>query len=297
MKLFQSNRRNPEPRRTVNGRESVRQASGQVDVNPEYFIRIQLIVSLRKYGQHECQFCRLERIARPDLIPRMKIVIPGGSGQVGTMLARAFHGDGHAVVVLSRQPQPAPWKVVAWDAVSPGPWAVELEGAEAVINLAGRSINCRYTAANRRAIIGSRVDSVRTVGRAVVAAARPPRVWLQAGTATIYAHRYDAPNDEATGLMADGNEPNAPETWRFANSVATTWEGAFAEFEAAARTRQSDAAHHDGDEPGARGGVFEVMVGLARRGLGGRMGDSGPAIYLLDPRRRFHPCDPLADRA
>src|SRR5688500_7986951 len=120
----------------------------------------------------------------------MKLVIPGGSGQVGTILARTFHADGHEVVVLSRSPRPAPWRTVAWEAATVGDWTGELDGADVVINLAGRTVNCRYTTANRRAILDSRVNSTRAVGEAIRRAARPPRVWLQASTATIYAHRY-----------------------------------------------------------------------------------------------------------
>jgi uncharacterized protein len=106
----------------------------------------------------------------------MKIVIPGGSGQVGTLLARAFVADGHDVVVLSRKPTAAPWKVVPWDAKTIGDWAAELDGAHAVINLAGRSVNCRYGAQNRRAILESRVHSTRAVGTAIARAVRPPQV-------------------------------------------------------------------------------------------------------------------------
>src|SRR5207247_2622303 len=107
----------------------------------------------------------------------MKVVIPGGSGQVGTILARHLGDRGHEVVVLSRRPTPAPWRVVPWDARTVGGWAAELDGADAVINLAGRSVNCRYTAANRAAILDSRVESTRAVGAAVARAARPPRAW------------------------------------------------------------------------------------------------------------------------
>src|ERR671914_809691 len=130
----------------------------------------------------------------------MKIVIPGGTGQVGTLLARAFHGDGHEVVVLGRSPKPAPWRVVSWDPTSVGEWASDLDGSDVVINLAGRNVNCRYTRKNREEILQSRVISVRTVGEAVRPASRPPPVWVQASTATIYAPRYDAPHDESTRL-------------------------------------------------------------------------------------------------
>jgi NAD dependent epimerase/dehydratase family enzyme len=121
----------------------------------------------------------------------MKIVIPGGSGQVGTVLARAFQRDGHEVVVLSRRPSVRPWRVVAWDAASLGNWQNEIDGCDVVINMTGRSVNCRYTAANREEILQSRVLSTRIVDRQSRAAARPPRVWLQASTATIYSHRYE----------------------------------------------------------------------------------------------------------
>src|ERR1051326_4343001 len=156
----------------------------------------------------------------------MKIVIPGGSGQIGTILARAFHGDGHEVVVLSRRTDVRPWRVVEWNGAALGAWRAELDGADAVINLAGRSVNCRYNAANRREILESRISSTRVVGEAIARAARPPRVWLQASTATIYAHRFDAPNDERTGIIG-GSEPGAPSAWRFSIDVARAWERAF----------------------------------------------------------------------
>ena len=208
----------------------------------------------------------------------MKIVIPGGSGQVGTLLARAFHNDGHEVVVLSRRAQPAPWGVVEWDAKNPGPWVSELEGADAIINLAGRSVDCRYNAKNRKEIISSRVDSTRAVGRAIAAAASPPRVWLQAGTATIYLHRYDAPNDEATGVM-DPADPSSPDTWRFSIDVAASWERALNEF-SLPRTRRVVLRTSLVMNPD-RGSVFDVMVGLVRRGLGGRMGDGRQFISWI----------------
>jgi len=201
----------------------------------------------------------------------MKIVLPGGSGQVGTVLARAFHAAGHEVVVLSRRPGTGrPWRVVGWDAETVGGWAAELDGADAVINLAGRSVNCRYTPANRRVILDSRVNSARAVGAAVARAARPPRVWLQAATATIYAHRTDAGNDEDTGRLG-GAEPGAPDTWRFSVAVAEAWERAAADCDTP-HTRKVLLRAAMVMSPD-RGGVFDVLLGLVRRGLGGRAGD------------------------
>src|SRR5215813_11443807 len=119
----------------------------------------------------------------------MKIIIPGGSGKIGTVLARALHRQGHEVVVLSRNPLTAPWRAVKWDGETIGDWADQFEGADAVINLAGQSVNCRYTAENRKLITDSRLKSTKVVGDAIAQAWNPPRVWLQASTATIYAHR------------------------------------------------------------------------------------------------------------
>ncbi|MFL5542623.1 MAG: NAD-dependent epimerase/dehydratase family protein, partial [Longimicrobiaceae bacterium] len=154
----------------------------------------------------------------------MKVVIPGGSGQIGQVLARSFLAAGHEVVVLSRG-GPRERGTVAWDGRTLGAWAKEVDGADAVINLAGRSVNCRYHKANLTEMLASRIDSTRAVARAVEAASRPPRVWLQASTATIYAHRFDAPNDETTGIIG-GDEPDAPAAWRFSIDIARAWEAA-----------------------------------------------------------------------
>ena len=215
----------------------------------------------------------------------MRVVIPGGSGQVGTLLARAFHSDGHDVVVLSRRPVSAPartggggrgqvmnhspWRVVLWDGVALGAWQREIDGCDLVINLAGRSVNCRYTAANREEILQSRVLSTRVVGQAIARAARPPRLWLQASTATIYAHRYDRPHDEHTGVLG-GGEATAPSSWRFSIDVARAWERAFDEAVTdGTRKLAFRSAMTLSPDPG---GVFDTLLGLVRRGLGGRAG-------------------------
>jgi uncharacterized protein (TIGR01777 family) len=208
----------------------------------------------------------------------VRIVIPGGSGQIGLLLAREFHREGHDVVVLSRSPQSRPWREVAWDGVTRAGWASEIDGCDVVINLAGRSVNCRYTSANRREMLESRVLSTRVVGEAIAQAKRPPRVWLQASTATIYAHRYDAPNDEATGFLG-GDEASAPSSWRFSIEVARAWERALDE--AATPLTRKVALRSAMTMSPDRGGIFDTLLGLVRRGLGGVAGDGRQFISWI----------------
>src|SRR5438270_8963966 len=145
--------------------------------------------------------------------PVVKFVVAGGSGHLGTLLVRARHAAGDEVVVLSRAPRAAPWRVEVWDAKTLGPWATELDGADVVVNMAGRSVNCRYTPENRRAIMDSRVHSTRVLGEAIAQLSTPPRLWMNSSTATIYRHSLDRPMDEQGDL--GGHEPNVPDTWRF----------------------------------------------------------------------------------
>ncbi len=202
----------------------------------------------------------------------MKVVIPGGSGQVGTILARAFSEDKHEVVILGRQvaPSKGPGRHCSWDGKTPGPWVQDIDGADVVINLAGRNVSCRYNAKNRKEIMESRVQSTQAIGEAIRQSARPPRVWLQSSTATIYAHRYDAPNDETTGILG-GNEPSVPDTWRFSIAVAEAWERAATAIETP-QTRKVLLRSAMTMSPD-RGGVFDVLLGLVRKGLGGTNGD------------------------
>ncbi|MGA1982913.1 MAG: TIGR01777 family oxidoreductase [Acidobacteriaceae bacterium] len=199
----------------------------------------------------------------------MRIVIPGGSGQVGHILARHFNAQGHEVTVLTRTPKPAPWRTLAWDGIHAGDWADTLEGSDVCINLTGRSVNCRYHPANRAAILNSRVDSTRILGEVIAALAHPPAVWLNASTATIYRHELERANDELTGILG-GNEPGAPDTWNFSIDVARAWEAAFDETPTP-RTRKVALRSAMTFSPDA-GGVFDVFLSLVRRGLGGTVG-------------------------
>jgi uncharacterized protein (TIGR01777 family) len=203
----------------------------------------------------------------------MKIVIPGGTGQVGTVLKRALSAAGHDVVVLSRRPRQR--DEVHWDGATLGAWTAEIDGSDVVVNLAGRSVNCRYTPANLREMMDSRVHSARVVGEAIAAAARPPRVWLQMSTATVYAHRFDAPNDEATGVIG-GTEPDVPGYWAYSVDIATGWERE-QERAGTPHTRKVALRAAMVMSPD-RGGVFDVLLRLARLGLGGPV--AGGAQYV-----------------
>jgi uncharacterized protein (TIGR01777 family) len=210
----------------------------------------------------------------------MKIVIPGGSGQLGGVLSRALRARGDDVVVLSRGGT-SEARVVSWDGRTLGPWASEVDGADVVINLAGRSVNCRYTEANLQEMMSSRVDSTRAVGLAIKKAARPPPVWLQMSTATIYAHRFDAPNDEATGRIG-GEELDVPSYWKFSIDVAKAWEAAQQEANTP-RTRKVALRTAMVMSPG-RGGVLDMLLGLTRLGLGGPIAGGSQFVSWIHDR-------------
>ena len=214
----------------------------------------------------------------------MKIVLAGGTGQVGAILQRAFAQDD--VVVIARS------SGVRWDGRTLGAWASSLEGADAVINLAGRSVDCRYTPANRAAIMDSRLESTRVLVEAISRCAVPPRVFLSSSTATIYADNYGPAFDES-GTVGGGEE-DVPDTWRFSIDVARRWEEAASG--AGVRTvllRSAMVMSPDRD------GVFDTLYGLVRRRLGGSAAggrqyvswiheaDFNAAIRLLISRSEF----------
>ena len=199
----------------------------------------------------------------------MKIVLPGGTGNVGGFLSRALAAAGHDVVVLTRRAGVdlgAGVRSVAWDGRTAGAWVDEIDGCGAVINLAGRSVSCRYTQANLREMMDSRVDSTRAVGEAIARAAKPPRVWLQMSTATIYAHRFNAPNDEATGVIG-GAELGVPGYWAYSVEIAKRWE--LAQEHAATPDTRKVALRTAMVMSPDRGSVFDVLSWMARLGLGG----------------------------
>ncbi len=196
---------------------------------------------------------------------RNRIVIAGGNGFIGRLLTNALVSGNNDIMVLTRSPQTAEHSVrpVQWDGRTLGEWANELDGARALINLTGRSVNCRYNERNRREILESRVDSTRVLGEAIARCDTPPPVWLNASTATIYKHTFDQSMDETTGII--GATPEAKDA--FSIEVARAWEETFdkahtpATRKVALRTAMVFAA--------SKGGAYRVLRGLTRWGLGG----------------------------
>lgn len=197
-----------------------------------------------------------------------KIVIAGGSGFLGRALAAHFQTQGYAIVILTRVPKAANSSIreIGWDGRTPGDWVRELESTDAVINLTGRSVNCRYHEMNRKLIFESRVDSTRVIGQAIAKCKAPPPVWLNASTATIYKHTFGPAWDESGEI---GGTREAKD--EFSIEVATAWERTFNEAQTpATRKVAMRAAMVLGR---GKNGVFPMFRRLARLGLGGKMGD------------------------
>ncbi len=236
--------------------------------------------------------------AIPIALRPLRIVLPGGSGQIGQLLARHFQQRGHHVTVLTRGPYTAEWQTVHWDGVQFGPWTEYLEGADVCINLAGRTINCRPTAANRQAVYESRIGSTRLLGAAIASLADPPKVWMNASATALYkrvadAHGVDLPLDE-TSEAADGErmgaEARSNEAWSssrgFMARVVRDWEAAFFRSETP-RTRKIALRSGVVLSP-TPGSAFGVLSNLVQLSLGGHQGSGRqfvPWIHEADYAR------------
>ncbi len=198
---------------------------------------------------------------------KLRIILAGGSGFLGGALASHFGGRGWEVIVLTRSPRERNdgVKEVFWDAKSLGDWAKFVEGAEVVINLVGKSVDCRYNEKNRREIIASRVDSTRVLGEVIAKCKNPPRVWLNSSSATLYKHTFDKPMDESGET---GATPEAKD--EFSIEVIRQWERAL---DGAQTPRTRKVALRTVMVLGhVRNSVFPVLRRLVKLGLGGRMG-------------------------
>ena len=195
-----------------------------------------------------------------------RIILAGGSGLLGRVLAGDLLSRGQEVIVLTSSPRNGQdgVKEVAWDGKTLGNWAKELEGAAAVINLAGRSVNCRYHSRNRREILESRINPTRALGEAIALCRKPPRVWLNSSTATIYKHTFGPAWDESGEIGGTAEVKD-----EFSVKVACEWEKALDE--ARTPTTRKIALRSAMVLANEENSVFPVLRRLVRLGLGGRM--------------------------
>lgn len=202
----------------------------------------------------------------------MKIILAGGSGFIGTVLQR-YYSTAKEVIVLSRRPQPARGNVrtVIWDGRTPGAWVNELEGADLLVNLTGKSVNCRYTPRNKREILSSRLDATRVLGEAVRSLRSPVKVWIQCASATIYRHAEDRFMDEYAGETGVG----------FSVDVCRQWEKEFDE-QCTPHTRRITL--RIAIVLSAVEGALPRLVNLVRCGLGGAMGGGRQYISWVHER-------------
>jgi uncharacterized protein (TIGR01777 family) len=200
---------------------------------------------------------------------RLRIVIPGGTGHLGTLLCRHFYEQGHEVATVTRFPKAQPWQAVHWDSTTLGDWANSLDGADVVINLAGRSLFCRQTDVNRAEILRSRIATTELVGRAISQCADPPDLWLNASTALIYRHSLDSDMDEENGTI-DDQDASVPAEWNFIVSVASAWEHAQANAHTD-RTRRIALRMSPVMIPNSSS-LFDWLLRLVRWGFGGEIG-------------------------
>lgn len=199
-----------------------------------------------------------------------RIVLTGASGYLGGVLIRHLADRGHNLTVISRRKPalPAGTQFAPWDGEHLGAWVRHIDGAEAVINLAGKSVNCRYNEANRNEILKSRLATTNVVGEAIRIAASPPRVWLNASSATIYRDSRDLPMDECTGELGEG----------FSVDVCRAWEAEFFEPELPSTRR---VAMRSSMVFGVGAPVFQVFERLVKLGLGGHQGDGGQMVSWI----------------
>ena len=200
----------------------------------------------------------------------MKLIIPGGAGFLGRVLTDYFAPQGYEIVVLSRgNSAPDGARLVAWDGENLGDWAKEFDGADAIINLAGRSVNCRYNEENKREIYDSRLKSTKIIGQAVSQCQKPPKTWINSSSATIYRHAEDRVMDEATGEIGHGFSVDVCQKWEAALNEANT-----------PKTRKIALRTAMVFGPQI-GGVMDAFETLARRGLGGTLGNGNQFVSWI----------------
>ncbi len=199
-----------------------------------------------------------------------KIVLAGGNGYLGSVLAAYYKDLAEEVIILSRKKKAddGTVKKVLWDGMSRGEWTRSLENADLLINLCGKNVNCRYTPENRKTIIASRVIPTRLLGEVLNELKAPPGLWINITSATIYRHAEDHAQDEATG----------EEGYGFSIDVCRQWEQAFFHTQNPS-TRK--VALRLGISLGRKDGVFPRLMNLVKFGLGGSHGDGQQYISWI----------------
>lgn len=200
---------------------------------------------------------------------RKRIVLAGGSGFIGGALTAKFLSQKYEVIILTRAPKPRGdgAREAAWDGKNPGEWTGFLEGAEAVVNLTGKNINCPHTPENVRELTASRVDSVRAIGAALERVNRPPRAWAQASAIGFYG--------DAGEMICDENSPPGNDALA---EICQKWEDAFHSTKTP-NTRK--VLLRIGFVLGRDGGALPVLEKLTRWFLGGRAGSGRQFISWI----------------
>ena len=199
-----------------------------------------------------------------------KIIIAAGTGFLGNVLINHFKDTVQEIVVLTRGKSLTKNGVryINWDARTLTGWERELESADVLINLAGKSVDCRYTETNKNEIMASRVDSTVILSKAINACANPPKHWLNSSTATIYRHSTDKQMDEATGEI--GHD--------FSMNVAKMWERAFFD---ADTPHTLKTALRTSIVLGKKGGAFVPLKKMATLGFGGSQGTGNQFVSWI----------------
>jgi uncharacterized protein (TIGR01777 family) len=207
-----------------------------------------------------------------------RVVLGGGSGFLGRALTKVLVGKGYDVVILSRgnERDSSAVQQLHWDGHHLGDWWHSLDGASALVNLTGRSVNCRHTPAHRREIMQSRVNSVRVLGEALSRCSQPPPVWVQASSLAIYGDPGDRWCDE-----------DSPHADGFSEEVCKRWEGEFEKIHASGLRK---VVMRIGIVLDAENGALPVLARLSRLFLGGRVGHGRQYvswIHVADLTRMF----------
>ena len=191
-----------------------------------------------------------------------KIILAGGNGYLGTVLAKYFSPLADEVIILARKPQAETGniKTLLWDGQTAGDWSLSLEDADLLVNLCGKNVNCRYTQQNKKAIFDSRLIPTRLLGKVINEMENPPKLWINITSATIYRHAEDRPQDELTGEIGEG----------FSIEVCKAWESSFFETDTP-KTRK--VALRMGIVLGLKDGAFPRLLNLAKLGMGGKQGN------------------------